>query len=216
MGANASLTTTGIRLVPALFGLATIALDLHAAPEPRDHRDPQRCFPVGRFARRGLPLSLLHPRNAVCFLHAGTRGGLAQVLRRSESGLLDPGGNLRGVVIRYKETAMISVGVLVIALVVTQVYRLFWTLNRRHNESAERSERGDYRTFFEKVGGSSKLTVWIVIALAVFVSRLCSFLFVLLHELSPGCLRLAEDIFKSGRRQVRKRTSIRWRRTFGG
>src|SRR4030095_1525376 len=68
-----------------------------------------------------------------------------------------------------KETAMISVGVLLIALVVTQVYRLLWrSIGSTTNHKKGRT--GDYRTFFEKAGGSSKLTVWVVIALAVFVS----------------------------------------------
>ncbi len=68
-----------------------------------------------------------------------------------------------------KETAMISVAVLLIALVATQVYRLLWrSIGGTTNQ--KKGRRDDYRTFFEKAGGSSKLTVWIVTALFVFTA----------------------------------------------
>jgi uncharacterized protein (TIGR03663 family) len=68
-----------------------------------------------------------------------------------------------------KETAMISIAVLLIALVVTQIYRLFWrSIGGTTNQKKGRTD--DYRTFFEKAGGSSKLTVWIVAALFVFTA----------------------------------------------
>ena len=72
-----------------------------------------------------------------------------------------------------KETAMISVAVLVIAVAVTRVYRVFWgsiggTTKKKNKVAGSAGER-DYRAFFEKAGGSSRLTVWLVIAFAVFV-----------------------------------------------
>jgi uncharacterized protein (TIGR03663 family) len=169
VGANASLTTTGIRLVPALFGLATIALIFTLRRN------------LGTIATLSAALLLAVSPGAVYlsryFIHETlfvffTLGLVVASLKYYED--LNPAYLILAAIsaallFATKETAMISVGVLVIALVVTQVYRLFWrSIGGTTNQKKGRT--GDYRTFFEKVGGSSKLTVWIVIALAVFVS----------------------------------------------
>ena len=169
VGVNASLTTTGIRLVPALFGLATIALVLTLRRN------------LGTIATLSAAFFLAISPGAVYlsryFIHETlfvffALGLVVALLRYYED--LNPvylilAAISAALLFATKETAMISVGVLLIALVVTQVYRRLWrSIGGTTNQKKRRT--GDYRTFFEKVGGSSKLTVWVVIALAVFIS----------------------------------------------
>ncbi|HYU98854.1 MAG TPA: flippase activity-associated protein Agl23 [Pyrinomonadaceae bacterium] len=169
VGVNASLTTIGIRLVPALFGLATIALVLTLRRN------------LGTIATLSAAFFLAISPGAVYlsryFIHETlfvffTLGLVVALLKYYED--LNPAYLILAAIsaallFATKETAMISVGVLVIALGVTQVYRLLWrSIGGTTNQKKRRT--GDNRTFFEKVGGSSKLTVWVVIGLAVFVS----------------------------------------------
>jgi predicted membrane-bound mannosyltransferase len=74
-----------------------------------------------------------------------------------------------------KETAMISAAVLVIALIVTQVYR--WLGSYSSGPSKKKKNSGNYSKagaalsdFVEKSGGPGWLAIWSVIALAVFVA----------------------------------------------
>jgi len=169
VGVNASLTTIGIRLVPALFGLATIALVLTLRRN------------LGTIATLSAAFFLAISPGAVYlsryFIHETlfvffALGLVVALLKYYED--LNPAYLILAAIsaallFATKETAMISVGVLVIALGVTQVYRLLWrSIGGTTNQKKRRT--GDYRTFFEKVGGSSKLTVWVVIGLAVFVT----------------------------------------------
>src|SRR6185295_5289699 len=169
VGVNASLTTIGIRLVPALFGLATIALVLTLRRN------------LGTIATLSAAFFLAISPGAVYlsryFIHETlfvffALGLVVALLKYYED--LNPAYLILAAIsaallFATKETAMISVGVLVIALGVTQVYRLLWrSIGGTTNQKKRRT--GDNRTFFEKVGGSSKLTVWVVIGLAVFVS----------------------------------------------
>ena len=173
LGANASLTTTGIRVVPALFGLATIGLVFTLRRN------------LGTVATLSAAFLLAVSPGAVYlsryFIHETlfvffTLGIVVALVKYSE----DPNpvylvlaAISAALLFATKETAMISAGVLVIAFVSTQVYRALWrsslrTTNTKKAGAGSRSEK-DYRTFFEKAGGSSRFTIWLVIALAVFV-----------------------------------------------
>lgn len=169
VGPNASLTTTGIRLVPALFGLATIGLVFTLRRN------------LGTIATLSAGFLLAVSPGAVYlsryFIHETlfvffTLGILVAVIKYFEE--VNPpylilAAISAALLFATKETAMISVAVLLIALVLTKVYRLLWrSFGGTTNQRKGRTD--DYRTFFEKAGGSSKLTVWVVIALAVFVS----------------------------------------------
>lgn len=174
VGPNASLTTTGIRLVPAVFGLATIALVFTLRRN------------LGTIATLSSAFLLAISPGAVYlsryFIHETlfvffTLGIVVAAVKYFEG--LNPvylvlAAISAALLFATKETAIVSAGVLLIALVVTQVYCRIW----RSIEGTTRQKKGrigygnerDYRTFFEKASGSSKLTVWIVIALAAFVS----------------------------------------------
>ena len=174
VGTNASLTTVGIRIVPALFGLATIGLIFTLRRN------------LGTIATLSAALLLAISPGAVYlsryFIHETlfvffTLGIVVALLKYFE--------NPRGVYLilaslsaallfATKETAMISVAVLGIAVVFTWVYGSFW---RSLEKSPKRKKSGvgavnerDYRTFFERAGGASGLTVWLVLAFAIFIA----------------------------------------------
>ena len=173
VGLNASLTTVAIRWVPALFGLATIGLIFTLRRN------------LGTIATLGAAFLLAISPGAVYlsryFIHETlfvffTLGIVVALLKYFE----DPhpvylilAALSMALLFATKETAMISVAVLVIALAVTRVYRVFWgsiggTTKKKNKVAGSAGER-DYRAFFEKAGGSSRLTVWLVIAFAVFI-----------------------------------------------
>ena len=173
MGPNASLTTIGIRCVPAIFGLATIGLVFTLRRN------------LGTVATLSAAVLLAISPGAVYlsryFIHETlfvffTLGIVVALLKYFEE--LHPvylvlAALSTALLFATKETAMISVAVLAISLVVTQVYRVFWrsiggTTKKRKSRAGSGSER-DYRTFVERAGGSSRLLVWLVIAFAVFI-----------------------------------------------
>jgi uncharacterized protein (TIGR03663 family) len=169
VGLNASLTTIGIRLVPALFGLATIGLIFTLRRN------------LGTIATLSAAFLLAISPGAVYlsryFIHETlfvffTLGLVVALLKYFEE--LNPAYLILAAIsaallFATKETAMISVGVLLIALVVTNVYRLLWrAIGGTTNQKKGRTD--DYRTFFEKAGGSTRLTVWLVAAFAVFIA----------------------------------------------
>ena len=169
VGANASLTTTGIRLVPALFGLATIGLVFTLRRN------------LGTIATLSAAFLLAVSPGAVYlsryFIHETlfvffTLGLVVALIKYCEEvnpAYLILAAISAALLFATKETAMISVAVLLIALIATQVYGLFWrSISGTTNQKKGRTD--DYRTFFEKAGGSSKLTVWIVTALFVFTA----------------------------------------------
>lgn len=169
VGANASLTTTGIRLVPALFGLATIGLVFTLRRN------------LGTIATLSAAFLLAVSPGAVYlsryFIHEtlfvfftlGLVVALIKYFEELNSAYLILAAISAALLFATKETAMISVAVLLIALVSTQVCRLFWR-SIRVTTNQQKGRADDYRTFFEKAGGSSKLTVWIVAALFVFTA----------------------------------------------
>ena len=174
VGTNASLTTFGIRLVPALFGLATIALIFTLRRN------------LGTIATLSAGLLLAISPGAVYlsryFIHETlfvffTLGMVVALLKYFEKPhpvYLILAGLSAALLFATKETAMISVAVLVISLVVTQVYCSFWrsidnTTKKKKRDAGSAKDR-DYRTFVERAGGSSMLAVWLVVALAVFTA----------------------------------------------
>lgn len=169
VGANASLTTTGIRLVPALFGLATIGLVFTLRRNLGTVATLSGAFLLA-VSPGAVYLSryFIHETLFV-FFTLGLVVALIKYCEEVNSAYLILAAISAALLFATKETAMISVVVLLIALVATQVYGLFWrSISGTTNQKKGRTD--DYRTFFEKAGGSSKLTVWIVTALFVFTA----------------------------------------------
>jgi uncharacterized protein (TIGR03663 family) len=171
------LTTTAIRSVPALFGLATVGLILTLRRN------------LGTIATLSAALLLAISPGAVYlsryFIHETlfvffTLAIAVSALRYYETGHpvhLILAAISTALLFATKETAVISAAVLVIALILTRVY--FWLIkpsrsvrsatrkkNGRRNSGEERQDG----SFVERAGGPTMLTVWMIVAIAVFIA----------------------------------------------
>jgi uncharacterized protein (TIGR03663 family) len=173
---NYGLTTTTIRLVPALFGLATVALLFTLRRN------------LGTIATLGAALLLAISPGAVYlsryFIHETlfvffTLGLVVAALKFYEQArliYLILAAISAGLLFASKETAIISVGVLVIALVITPIYLSLMgassaskrTKNKKRKVNA--TDENSAGTFAERVGGAKTLGVWIALALLVFIA----------------------------------------------
>ena len=171
------LTTVAIRCVPALFGLATVGLVFTLRRN------------LGTIATLSAALLLAISPGAVYlsryFIHETlfvffTLGIVVALLKYFE----DPHpvylilGALSGALLfATKETAIISVAVLVIALVLTRVYRSIRESSLGGNRGGQKKKRraysrgeSDARDFFERAGGPTTLAVWLAIAFVIFIA----------------------------------------------
>jgi uncharacterized protein (TIGR03663 family) len=172
---NYGLTTTTIRLVPALFGLATVGLIFALRRN------------LGTIATLGAALMLAISPGAVYlsryFIHETlfvffTLGLVVAVLKFYEQArliYLILAAISAALLFATKETAMISAGVLLIALIITPVYR---SLTRASSASGRKKQKrkitatddNSFASFVERVGGGGKLAAWIGLALLVFIT----------------------------------------------
>lgn len=172
---NYGLTTTTIRLVPALFGLATVGLIFTLRRN------------LGTIATLGAALLLAISPGAVYlsryFIHETlfvffTLGLVVAVLKFYEQArliYLILAAISAALLFATKETAMISAGVLLIALIITPVYR---SLRGASSASGTKKQKrkttatGDnsFASFVERVGGAGKLAAWIGLASLVFIT----------------------------------------------
>lgn len=171
------LTTVAIRCVPALFGLATVGLVFTLRRN------------LGTIATLSAGFLLAISPGAVYlsryFIHETlfvffTLGIVVALLKYFE----DPhpvylilGALSAALLFATKETAIISVAVLVIALVLTRVYRSLRESSLGGNRGGQKKKRraysrgeGDARDFFERAGGPTTLAVWLAIAFVVFIA----------------------------------------------
>ncbi len=170
------LTTTAIRFVPALFGMATICL----------------VFTLRRYLGTIATLTaaglLAISPGAVYlsryFIHETlfvffTLAIVVTALKYFESArpiYLILGAISAALLFATKETAIISAVVLVLALVLTGVYVSVWNsinlggTTRKQKRRDTGGNEGEFGNFVERVGGSTRLTGWILIAIAVFVA----------------------------------------------
>jgi uncharacterized protein (TIGR03663 family) len=169
------LTTTAIRLVPALFGLGTLLLVFALRRN------------LGTIATLSAAFLLAVSPGAVYlsryFIHETlfvffTLGIVVAALKYFE----DPhpvylilASVSAALLFATKETAIISVIVLALALLLTRIYQRLWKRgtkvagrNRKKQSRAESGAR-DYRNFVERAGGSTRLAVWIAVVIAVFI-----------------------------------------------
>jgi len=174
---NHGLTTVAIRCVPALFGIATIGLIFTLRRN------------LGTIATLSAAFLLAVSPGAVYlsryFIHETlfvffTLGIVVAAVKYFE----DPhpvylvlGALSAGLLFATKETALISAAVLVIALGVSIGYRWFWKQSlggrRAPMKKKGRGDAGgevDDRTFVERAGGPTKIMLWSVIAIAIFIT----------------------------------------------
>lgn len=169
------LNTIAIRLVPALFGVATVGLVLTLR---RNLGTIATLSAAGLLAISPgavyLSRYFIHETLFVFF----TLGIVVAALKYFEDAhpiYLILTALSTALLFATKETAIISTGVLVIALLLTHLYRRLMRRPAnvrgpgRKKKSRYDSGGGEYRKFLERVGGPTTLAVWIVVALAIFI-----------------------------------------------
>lgn len=170
------LNTITIRLVPALFGVATIWLVLLLR---------RRLGTVGTLCAAALlavsPGAVYLSRY---FIHETlfvffTLGVVIAGLKYWEHGhpvYLILAAVSAALLFATKETALISAVVLVIALISTHLYR--WLRDKSASTSQQRQQKRSKGTeggeqphdFVDRIGGSTTLAIWVVAAIAVFIA----------------------------------------------
>ena len=165
------LNTTTARMVTAVFGVGTVALILTLRRR------------LGTIATLSAALLLALSPGAVYlsryYIHETlfvffTLGVVVASLRfyeeRNPVYLLLSAASL-AMLFATKETAMISAGVLIIAIVLTQLYFSF-VRKRTIPTKAKRSVRTQnaYSKFVEDLGGGSNLAVWLFLGFVIFVT----------------------------------------------
>jgi uncharacterized protein (TIGR03663 family) len=165
------LNTITIRLVPALFGLGTVALIF--------------CLRrwLGTIATLSAALLLalspgavylsryfIHETLFVFFTLGIVVGALFFYDKRNPIYLLLTGASL-AMLFATKETAMISAAVLVIAFACTQIYlRLLGPRQPPVKVKGKIKRQSAYAQFVADLGGTSNLAVWLFVAFVIFVS----------------------------------------------
>ncbi|MDQ2975192.1 MAG: TIGR03663 family protein [Acidobacteriota bacterium] len=171
------LTTTGIRCVPALFGLATIGLVFTLRRN------------LGTIATLGTAFLLAVSPGAVYlsryFIHETlfvffTLGIVVAAVKYYENPNpvhLILAAVSTALLFATKETAIISAGVLLIAFLLTQVYRaLMKNLSGVRDGGRKKRRSGVYKHneqdtgFISRAGGAKSLAIWVAMAIAVFIA----------------------------------------------
>jgi uncharacterized protein (TIGR03663 family) len=165
------LSTVAIRLVPALFGLATVWLVFLL-----------RRY-IGTIGALSAALLLAISPGAVylsryyihetlfVFFTLGIVVAALKFYRERNAWYLLVAAGSAALLFATKETAMISAGVLLIALVTTRLYfRLVKKADPTPKGKRRQAARGHtFSAFLEEMGGPLNLTVWTTLALLVFV-----------------------------------------------
>ncbi|HKR59422.1 MAG TPA: flippase activity-associated protein Agl23, partial [Pyrinomonadaceae bacterium] len=167
------LNTITIRLIPALFGLATVWLVLLL----RRH--------LGAIGALGAALLLAISPGAVYlsryFIHESlfvffTLGLVVAALKYYEEShpvYLLLTAICAALLFATKETALISLGVLVIALAMTLGYRYFRRGDIWGKQGGKRSPRGSekekWSSFVGRLGGPTRVAIWGLVAIAIFI-----------------------------------------------
>lgn len=164
---NYGLSTVAIRCVPAFFGLATILLIFTLRKNLGTITTLAAAFLLA-VSPGAVYLSryFIHETLFVFF----TLGIVVALIKYYESGhpiYLMLASVSAALLFATKETAIISVLVLLIALAITIGFRFLFQSTRNQNRTA--GNAGEDETFLEKVGGPARLAIWLLVALTIFV-----------------------------------------------
>ncbi len=167
---SVGLTTTAIRFIPALFGLGTVALILTL------RRNLGTIATLSAAALLALSpgavyLSryFIHESQFVFFTLAIVVAGLKYYERANPTYLLLASLSA-ALLFATKETAIISVIVLGLALLLTYVYRTLRGPGRNTTKRKKgRDDTRDQLSFVERAGGTPNIAVWIIAAVALFI-----------------------------------------------
>lgn len=170
---SVGLTTPAIRFIPALFGLGTVALILTL------RRNLGTIATLSAAALLAispgavyLSRYFIHESQFVFFTLAIVVAGL-KYYERANPTYLSLAALSVALLVATKETAIISVIVLGLALLLTYVYgtlrgQTHNTAKRKKGRSDSRS-KGQQLSFVERAGGTANIAIWIVVAVAIFI-----------------------------------------------
>lgn len=171
------LTTTAIRMVPVLFGLGTIGLIFAL----RRNLGTIATLSAG-FLLAVSPGSVYLSRYFIhetlfVFFTLGIVVALVKYYESANYAYLILAAGSAALLFATKETAIVSVGVLLIAFVMTYLYRALWKSSTDSgSRSSKKAQRKSYgaeeadQGFISRAGGSRVLAMWVVIAMAVFIA----------------------------------------------
>jgi uncharacterized protein (TIGR03663 family) len=165
------LTTIAIRCIPAFFGLGTIGLIFSLRRNLGSIATLVAAFLLA-ISPGSVYLSryFIHETLFVFF----TLGIVVASLKYYEEAnptYLILAAVSAALLFATKETALISAAVLVIAVITTQVYRWMWSYSSgQAKRKKKRGSDGALSDFVEKGGGSTRLAIWVVVALVVFIA----------------------------------------------
>ena len=170
------LTTTAIRFVPAVFGLATVGLVFAL----RRHLGTIATLTAAGLLAISpgavyLSRYFIHETLFVFFTLAIVVAAL-RYFETSRPTYLILVAVSAALLFATKETAIISAAVLVLALVLTRIY--WFVVNRlsdfggptgKQKRRETVASEGEFSNFVKRVGGSTTLIIWILAAIAVFI-----------------------------------------------
>ncbi len=170
---SVGLTTTAIRFVPALFGLATVAL-IFTLRRNLGTIAVLSAAALLAISPGAVYLSryFIHESQFVFFTLAIVVAGL-KYYERANPIYLSLAVLSAALLVATKETAIISVIVLGLALLLTYVYERLRGQTR--NTTKRKKGRGESKSkaqqlgFVDRAGGTSNIAIWIAVAVAIFI-----------------------------------------------
>jgi uncharacterized protein (TIGR03663 family) len=168
---NYGLTTTAIRFIPALFGLATVWLIFSLRRNLGTIGTLAAAFLLA-ISPGAIYLSryFIHETHFVFFTFAIVVA-LVKYYEHAYPGYLVAASASAALLFATKETAIISVAVLGLAYLVTRIYWRFWMPNQNVASGTKKKKRQSTDLGFSaRAGGPTKVFVWIALAVAVFIA----------------------------------------------
>jgi uncharacterized protein (TIGR03663 family) len=170
---SVGLTTPAIRFIPALFGLATVAL-IFTLRRNLGTIATLSAAALLAISPGAVYLSryFIHESQFVFFTLGIVVAGL-KYYERANPIYLSLAALSAALLVATKETAIISVIVLGLALLLTYVYATL--RGQTHNTAKPKKRRSDSRSkgqqlsFVERAGGTANIAMWIAVAVAIFI-----------------------------------------------
>ena len=164
------LTTTAIRFIPAIFGVATVWLVFSLRKNLGTIGTLAAAFLLA-ISPGAVYLSryFIHEMHFVFFTFAMVVGVLKFYEHASASYLFAAAASV-ALLFATKETAILSVIVVLLAYLVTRIYwRLWMPADNAPQRKKQRRQAGQF-SLSERVGGSSKLAILVFLAVVLFVA----------------------------------------------
>ena len=165
------LTTTAIRFIPALFGLATVWLVFSLRRNLGTIGTLTGAFLLA-ISPGAVYLSryFIHEPLFVFFTFAIVVA-IVKYYEQAYPGYLLAAASAAALLFASKETAIISVAVLALAYVFVRVYWRVWMSGNNSSSRTKKQKRQRAQlTFSARAGGPPKLAIWILLGVALFVA----------------------------------------------